>query len=427
MASLTARPQISGNVRTSPQYRTMGFGNTSRIVLIGHADGLAINDPYQVNDMQEAINTLQADATSPLLRGLLEVYNAGARDIWLVAAAPMSEYISNVNERLDLTQDAYIIDGGYADSMYLLDIQFYIDSGYPYTFLENGFTFYQKYYQRLISTYLVLRDLDFAEIIVPLEASFVHTDGVDFASQLIDFCQDYNERTGMVGLGVLGTRRPSDISIAESVQEMVTNSNLLSSSSFSKFVIVAAGEGAISVPQLSFTHKASIAAHVAANMATTSLDRGMAYSKLTNIVNLDGYDYTKAQLDSLAQAKINPAVRTYKAKRGAPFQTVLLTDNTLAADGSDFWSLSNVRVTAKCSNIIRSMGNAWIGSTDIAGFKQAVFDFLAYMVRSNVIKTFTLNIDRDTTEATKIIVDVSLTPFSSVRQIYFTVEVGPGV
>lgn len=71
-----------------------------------------MNDPYQVNDMQEAINLLRADSTSPLLRGLLEVYNAGARDIWLVAAAPMEEYVSNIDERLDLTQDAYLVDGG---------------------------------------------------------------------------------------------------------------------------------------------------------------------------------------------------------------------------------------------------------------------------------------------------------------------------
>ena len=126
----------------------MGFGDTARILLIGHADGLGVNDPYQVNDMQEAINLLRADSTSPLLRGLLEVYNAGARDIWLVAAAPMEEYVSNIDERLDLTQDAYLVDGGSPSSYDQIDIQFDIDAEYPDTLLVDCSTFYEKYHQR---------------------------------------------------------------------------------------------------------------------------------------------------------------------------------------------------------------------------------------------------------------------------------------
>lgn len=405
----------------------MGFGDTARILLIGHADGLGVNDPYQVNDMQEAINLLRADSTSPLLRGLLEVYNAGARDIWLVAAAPMEEYVSNIDERLDLTQDAYLVDGGSPSSYDQIDIQFDIDAEYPDTLLVDCSTFYEKYHQRLTATYAMLVDYDFAEIIVPLEASFGHVGDVDFATQLINFCQSYMDATNTTPLAVLGTRRPSTESIADSVNHMISNAATISSSPANKFVTVVIGEGAVSLPQLSFTHKSSVAAQVAANMATTTLSRGMSYSPLTNIVNLDIYDYTQAQLDGMVSAKLNPAIRTYKAKRGAPFQTVLLSDNTLATDGSDFWSLSQMRVVARCSNTIRSFGHAWIGSTDYVGFKQAVYDYMSSLLRSNTIKNFTLNIDRDLNDVNKVIVDVSITPFYGIRQIYFTVEVGSGV
>lgn len=426
-SSLIARPKISGNFRTSPGYRTMGFGNTSRILLIGHADGVSINDPIQVNDMQEIVNALRADTDSPLLRALLEVYNAGARDIWICAAAPMDEYVADVDQRLEDTQDALVIDGGTPSSYDQIDIPVDIDAEYAYTVLENCSNFYQKYYERLVNTYAVLADQDFAEVIVPVEASFIHTDNTPFAEQLISFCKDYFENTGTVALGVLGTRKPSTIDMRDSVDEAVSLATSLESSLASKFVIIAMGEGVISVPQLQFSHKASVATSVAANIATLPLDRGIAYSNLSNIVNLEGFDYTDDQLDRLVNSKVNPAVRSMKAKRGAPFQTVLLSDNTLASDGSSFWSLSQMRIVARCSNTIRAMGNSWIGTTDFPGFKQSVFDYMNNLLKSNTIKNFTLLIERSQESVNRVNVDVSITPFYGVRQIYFTVEVGPGV
>jgi len=426
-SSLIAKPSISGNMRQSPQYRSMGFGNTSRILLLGHSDGLSINDPYQVNDVQEAINDLQADSTSPLVRGLLEVYNAGARDVWIMAVAPMDEYVADVDLRLDSTQDLITIDGGAPGSYDQMDIPFDIDGGFPYTITVDALNFYQKYYERLEESYALLTSYDFAEIVVPLEVSFGHAGGVDFAGQLVRFCEKSHASTGMAVLGVLGTRRPSTVSMVDSINEMVSLAGTIPASTGNKYVTIAVGEGAVSMPQMSFTHKTSISAQVAANMATITLDRGIAYSKLTNIINLDGFDYTEAQLNSLVNAKLNPAVRTQKSKRGAPFQTVVLSDNTLASDGSDFWSLSQMRVVAKCSNTIRAMGYGWIGTTDFSGFKQAVFDYLSNLVKSNIIKNFQLSIDKDRSDPGKVNVNVAITPFYGIRQIYFTVEVGPGV
>jgi hypothetical protein len=120
------KPRTYGVIRDSFIYANMGVGATDRVFLIGHADGLSLNDPLQVADMQEAINILGADQRSPLLRALLEVFNTGGRDIWLVASAPMNEYVEN-----------YWMTDSY-QKMNGVDLNFY-----------------ERYYQRLETTYAV--------------------------------------------------------------------------------------------------------------------------------------------------------------------------------------------------------------------------------------------------------------------------------
>ena len=97
--SLIGRPTLRGSMRESPLYQTMGLGLTEPVFLVGHSDALELNDPYRVTTIQEAINKFEAATDSPLLRGLLEAYYGGARDIYLVAAAPMGDYESTVADR----------------------------------------------------------------------------------------------------------------------------------------------------------------------------------------------------------------------------------------------------------------------------------------------------------------------------------------
>lgn len=392
--SLTGRPTIVGNMLQTSQYRTMGFGTTSRVLLIGHADGLSINDPYQVNNIREAINVLQADTDSPLLRGLLEAYNGGCRDVWIMAAAPMSEYEPVIDDRL-LTQ-------------------------------FGGLTFYQKYYQRLAVSYDLLKAFDFAEIITPLEAPFYYTGGVDFMTQLINHCEAAFTTSNTVHLGVIGTRIPSTIAHNTAVSAMVADARLTSLPSAGKYVMVVVGEGLVNFRQLNFSYKCSVSTQVAINMATIDFSRGMSYSKLGNIINLDGANYTTTQLNSLVEKKLNPAIRTTKSNRGRPFQTVLLTDNTLGSTGSDYWSMTQMRIIAKIANSVRSIGYSYIGSIDYPGFKQAVMDYLSDMVRSNIIKSFDLRIERLEEDDNKVGVEIGITPYFGLRNLYFSVKVGPG-
>jgi hypothetical protein len=162
-------PSLSGTMRESPLYQTMGVGLTDRVFLLGHADGLALNDPYQISSLQEAINLLGADPAQPLLRAMLEAYYGGCRDLYLVAAAPQSEYVDQLSDRL--------------------------------TPKFGGQNFYQRYFDRLTATYDLLLQYDLLQIVVPVEASFAGTGATDFLGQLTSFCQNAYSVTGVIPIG----------------------------------------------------------------------------------------------------------------------------------------------------------------------------------------------------------------------------------
>lgn len=399
--NLIGRPRLSGVIRESPDYQTMGTGLTSSILLIGHADGIAVNDPYQVSSIQDAINLLEADQDSPLLRALLEVYTCGARDIWIVAAAPMSEYVSDIDQRF--TQ------------------QFYSETASPATM-----DFYEKYYERLTSTYELLNEYEIGHLVIPVEAVFYDSGDVDFAAQLIDFCANSFETNGVVKIGFLGTRIPSTTEMSTVIADLSDRTRIDSYGVESKFLCVFDGEGIISVPQFSNTYRAPIVHQVAANAAVLPVNRAVPYVTLPVTVNIARRDLTSSEIDSLLAAQINPAIRNARGRRGAAFNVVPVSDNTMGNTGTDYWSLSQMRLVMKCANTIRVLGYKAIGTTDLYLFRKNVYEYLDSMVRSGGIKTFTLNIERSTTSLDTVYVDVGLTPYFGVRQIYFTVEAGPG-
>lgn len=387
---LLSKPTLSGLMKISPLYRTMGIGITDSIVLLGHADATKMYEPYQVFDMREAVNLLGADTKSPLLRGLLEAYNIGCKDIWIYPVAPMSEYIELIADRLTAV---------------------------------NGQTFYERYYDRLTTAYSNLSDLEINEIVVPIEAVFYDSGNVNFVSQLVDFCADTFATTGNVSLGVIGTRisNPSPIT----TQAMIADTKLDSITSNGNFVIIPVGEGIINLPQISTSYISNMAVQVASLISTASLGRSIAGIRLPFVSSIIGNDYTEDDIESLTQKKLNPIVRTKRGKRGVAYQSMMLTDNTLGQDGSDFWSMTQMRVVANCLNTIRAIGYRFIGDLRIEQFKQAVDAHLMKLVQNNYIRDYVLNIKMEENNS-KAIVTISIVPIFGLRNIYFQTEVGPG-
>jgi hypothetical protein len=174
------------------------------------------------------------------------------------------------------------------------------------------------------------------------------------------------------------------------------------------------------------SYKTNMACQTAALLSDNDLSRSIAGLNLPGIVSLNGNNLSDPQIQQLALAKLNPAVRSARGKRGTPYQVKLITDNTLATDGSDYWASSQTLLITRCINTIRDYGWVFIGSTNIEGFERSVNSYLNELRNTNIIRNFTLDIDFKPL-LNKATVTVGLAPYTTLRNIYFTVETGPGV
>jgi hypothetical protein len=391
---LLSPPKIEGTIKYRPFYQSMELGSTAPILLIGHADALEMETPYRVYDMQAAINWLSAGQAQPLLRALMEAYNTGARDIFLYAAAPMSEYVSDLSDRNTVK------------------VEF------------GNKTFYELYYERLAAAYEILSNYEDFEVVVPVEASFCDNADIDFVKPLADFCNSVFTRTSTSTVGILGSR-----SVAynqDLYDNVVVDSNLQSVGDNGKLVMMVMGEGILVQPQFSQSYAASYATQVAAMYASKSLQRSIFGLRFRIVSGMAGFNLSEAQIKQLVTAKVNPVVRSQKGKRGQSFQTKLISDNTLAADGSDYWSINQMRLVNYCVNEIKSISKGFIGTNASESFKQTIYDFMRLLLSNEIINDYGLAIETNPREG-KATVVVSIQPVFSIRSIYFTVETGPGL
>lgn len=398
MANLLSKPRISGNTRVSSLYQIMNSGLTKTVLLLGHADAENFQ-PYQVFNMQETLNLLGADLASPLVRALLECYNTGGRDIWVYPVAPMSEYVT-------------LPSGRYVDI--------------------SGQTFYERYYERLTTAYQLLKEYDFYHYIVPVEAPFYDSGDIDFLTQLADFCSESFNETGSVAMGVLGTRVPNQSAALESstnynsttIQEMIDDTRIAALGDKGKFVTVMVGEGSYMHSQTSGIYSRPFDVSVATMMATTPLERSLPGLKIRSVAGLSHGLFSETQIEALAQAKLNTVYKTARGRRGAPFEVKLLTDNTAGQNGSDYWSASQMRTISTIANRIREFGYALIGGPNADVFKSAVKAYLDELRREQKIINYSLKITLE--QNSRAIVELGIMPVFGLKNILFTVAVGPG-
>jgi len=358
------------------------------------------------------------------LRGMFEAYNAGARDIWLVAAAPMSEYVPLDNETT-------------------VDIRFNPMDEW------GGLNFYEKYAQRLEATYAVLKYWDPIELQVLLEAPFYDSGSVDFIKPLITNVIQRFDLSGAPSIALMGSRLITfDADTLVAMQEQLTSDDpmgtwafnaledhlVLADSSLAEFLrdnqagkycMLVFGEGSITIPQFSKTYVSSVVATAAGVLASMRMDQGLVYKRLPNVVSPVGKDLTKDEVNSLANNRINPLIKLQRGKRGEPYQTVLATDNLMSPDGSDFWAVSQMRLVIKVAQRVRALGQRNLGTIGFSRFKQQVNDYLNTLTLSNQMRGFDAYIYREDDADQTVKVELMLRPYGSIREIFFTVEVGP--
>lgn len=379
---LTSTPKLSASMSQSSLYQTMGIGLTDTIVLLGHGDGLSINDPYPVTNVGETIAALGSTTNSPLTFGIMDAYLSGARDIWIVPVAPMSEYQPNKTLR---------------------------DTAY-----------YQTYAARLATAYEVLETWDRGQIVVPLEAPFNST--VDFLLPLADYCAKALTASGQIHLGLLGTTGVIDATMS---QAMATDPRLGMLENAGKYVSIFAGDVSIRPEGFDAAHTTSAVAVIAGELSRASLDRSMAYRRLSYVMDTIGPDLDKVSTNTLAEAGINLVGRNIRGRRGAAFEVVPFSDNTLALEGSDYWSLVQMRLISVISSTVRDISQVGTGTISYNLFRDRVRDYLADLASRNVIKDYKLHIDRHPTDRYRVLVDIDIRPYFGVREINVPIDISP--
>ena len=412
LSPIVISPNKSSIINYKPNYEQLNANNTSTVLLIGHADGINLNDPVKIRSIQSAIDLLGADLSSPLLRGVFDAYAAGARDIMICSAAPMSEYVERYSNR--------------NTSITLFDLS----SATP-----SNYTFYEKYYERLEETYDLIKDLDFVDIVVPLETSIIQTGSVDFITQLANYCSDFHNSTGYVQIGVIGSRSgglsSSDVDLLESntifTDKLTTfNTNGTVSSDNGRFVIPVYGEAVFQHDQLKTSYVSSLAASVAGMIASRPLNIGMIRTRVPGAMSVYGADLTHSENQRLDTIGVNTIYRGKKTRRSTPFEVYLTNEYTLANSNSTLTKAAQMRLIALLVSRIRSYGYQAIGQLGYDKVIDNVRSLLESLKNDKIIVDYSFNVEVSTTTSASLIFYIEVLSALGLKKIDFALSTGPG-
>lgn len=414
---VTVSPTIATGSKTSiinykPIYQELNQSNTSTILLLGHADGIELNYPVRIRSVQSAIDLLGADLNSPLLRGVFDAYSAGARDIIICAVAPMLEYVES------------------PDSRNVSTTIFNLSAATP-----SSYTFYSKYHERLAYTYSLLKDLDFVDYVVPLEASIIQTGNIDFVTQLANYLSDFHNTTGNVQLGVIGSRTngvsSSDIDLMSSLslfKNKFTKYNLdgTIASDIGRFIIPIYGECVYQHPELKRSYTSSAAAGFAGLMSTTRLNMGITRTRLPGAASVFGNDISQVELNKLEAIGMNTVYRGQKTRRSIPFEVYITNDYTMANSNSTLSKAPQMRLIARIVSEVRGFSYNGIGKFGYDSVVNNVRNYLSSLKDGRVILDFAFNVEVDPYNYGGLIFYIEILSAFGLRQINFAVSTGPG-
>jgi len=395
-----------------PAFDTMDQYSTNSMVLIGHADGIPINSVVRISSIQEAIDLLKADFNSPLLRGIFDAYASGARDIYICAAAPMREYVQDINLRLQPLPTYAFSDAT------------------PLTM-----NFYQRYYDRLSETYNTLRELDYIDMIVPLETSIINTGSIDFITQLGLHCQDFFDLTGHVQLGVIGSRdngvTPSGIDLIKSNQNFIDKYTMFDPEGqiigdMGRFIIPIYGELIMNHSFLNITYVSTGAAVMAAMISSNPVNESLIRKRVSSAFGLTGITLTQKQVDELDELGVNTFTRGTRSRRGNNYQIYITNDNTMADSTSNYRKVPQIRLVSMLINEIRALTSNTVSRFSSQKASDDVRQMLTFLQNNGIILDFSLEAFSDSFDKGKMYFDISVTSTLGLKKISFNISAGQG-
>jgi hypothetical protein len=389
------------------KYRQIGQFDTNNILLIGHTDALEPYGIQKVSSIQQGINLLRADFNSPLLRGMFDAYSCGARDIYIMSAGYMSEYVETVSERNAAR---------FKDSF------------------NNTTTFYQLYYDRLAECYNMLREYDFFDIVVPLETSIVDTGTVNFVKQLATYCNAVQANSGEITIGIIGSRTDG-INATDTASLLVKDFEVESTVDLNGYIIKDTGKHVILVyGEMIFNHKqiqrsyaASAAAAVAGMISSTQVNIGLSKKRIPAALSIFGVDLSTDEVKQLNAKGINALTRGGRSRKfGGPYDVYLSSDYTQSISES-FKDASNVRLAAMVIGEVQAIGKNAIGKFAYSKLSAKVEALLSFLKTNDIIRDYQLESYADKTVKGKIYFNITLKSSRTLRQISFNIATGKGV
>ena len=393
-----------------PAYERLDQYKTNSVLLIGHADGITLNNIIRISSIQEAIDLLKANTDSPLLRGVFDAYAAGARDIYICAAAPMSEYIEGVTTR-NTAQPFYSMNDA----------------------TPVNYNFYQRYWSRLEVTYNVIKDYDYIDIVVPLETSILNTGSIDFVTQLGMYCQDFHDKSGMIQIGVIGSRSngisEEDIKTLEAKNIFKNKYTMFDSQNqiigdMGRFIVPVYGELIINHNFLNRTYVSSGAASVAGMISSNPVNQSLIRKRMPSVFGLSGISLNQSQVDRLDNIGVNTFTRNSRTRRGNTYQIYLTNDNTMAHSTSNYRKLPQIRLCAMLINEIRALSNNNISKFSSQKAVEDVRQLLSFLKTNNIISDYTFEAYSDQEIKGKLYFEISVISSLGLKKLSFSISSG---
>lgn len=395
-----------------PAFEQLEQYKTNSVALIGHADGL---DPYtvvRISSIQEAIDLLNANFNSPLLKGVFDAYAAGARDIYICVAGPMSEYVDSLQDRLS-PSPVY----GRNDATPLM------------------MNFYQRYFLRLNKVYEVLKNFDYIDIVVPLEATFINSGGVDFTTQLAMYCQEFHDLSGFIQIGVIGSRnggiKIEDIDLLEQDSRFqykytMFDSNNQIAGDMGRFVVPIYGEVIMNHNFLNTTYTTSGAATMAGLMSANPVNESLIRKRAISVFGISGSALSQVDVDRLDALGINTFTKGVRSRRGNNYEIFISNDYTMAHRTSTFSKLPQIRLVSMVVNEIKALASNTISKFSSQKATEDVRAMLNFLKNNAIIRDYEMDAYVDSLEKGKMYFDISLTSTLGLRKISFSISAGQG-
>ena len=263
----------------------------------------------------------------------------------------------------------------------------------------------------------------------------IETGNVNFIAQLAAHCYNFNDKTGYVQMGIIGSKtngiKDDDIALLEANSNLVNKFTTYKTdgeieSDIGRYIIPIYGELTFNHIGFGNSYTSSAAAAFAGAMSSNPVYNGMIRKRLSGAYSLYGSNLSSDSLARLDNIGMNVVYRSKKAQRGNPYEVNISNDYTLANSKSSFTKTPQMRLVAMVIAEIKSIANDGIGKNSEDKIITQVKTMLELLVSTRTIKKYDLQSFASKTEMGTLFFQINLVSCLGLKNINFSIITGPG-